>query len=172
MNCLACDLPGTKLCPECEDVRALVDVFEPETLALVVDGSFANGHGGAGLVLSSMGEPIATRALGFACRSSKSAEYRAITIGLRWASGADVHSDCIDAISMAQRKLSYPHIVEAWQLTWIPEVHFLPKIARYPLHELAHQLANRGRREYAERVESEREEMEAMRHAHAAGLFA
>jgi hypothetical protein len=159
VKCLACEIEGALLCPDCEDVRALAAVFEPETLALVVDGSFAVGtcglYGGAGLVLSSMGEVIATKALGFPCKSSKDAEYRAITIGLRWAPGADVYSDCEPAIATAERQFRRPHILQAWHLTRAPNIVFLPKIARYPLHVKAHQLANEGRRAYAARFEEE-----------------
>jgi hypothetical protein len=142
MECDVCgtDLPCSTRCLDCLQVGALVDEYGPDDqLALIVDGSFAEGRGGAGLVLVQGGvdgDFIAFAACRFRCRNSMQAELQAILRGSRWAPGVTIHSDLMAAIKVARKR----HGID---VTWMP---LDPVTKRGVNHSFAHRLSNEGRK--------------------------
>lgn len=149
LSCRICGERSTSsTCGRCAAIAALVARID-DKLLVIVDGSFHDGHGGAGLVLvtgSLTGVVVARCACRFHARSSAEAEFQAIVRGRRWAPGVPVYSDCLAAISGAQgggRSAVY----------WIQPAQ------REPNHGIAHRLSRVGRREQMASERSRRAEI-------------
>lgn len=151
MNCRICgERSSSRTCDGCGQVAVLVEhILEP--MFVIVDGSYLNDHGGAGLVLvvgSLVGDVAASCACRFHACSSAEAEFQAIVRGRRWAPGVPVYSDCESAIrgtgNPANERERRRMIVRG---TSTSGVHFILEQHRKPNHQLAHRLSRVGRRE-------------------------
>jgi hypothetical protein len=123
------------VCSECGQVAQLV-LSRPGPLCLVVDGSFGQRRGGAGLVLTTgdpRGVPLAICACWFPCARSLDAELEAIERGAAWAPGVPIISD--SEVAIATLGASHPQIAVRWIESW----------ERGPNHRLAHMLSVQGR---------------------------
>lgn len=123
-------------CASCAQIATLIPTWiaDGERLSVIVDGSYARGLGGAGLVLVSgslRGEVIAHCSCVFKAAHSDEAEFQAIVRGRRWAPGVPLWSDCDGAIRRARRDGAIATFIED---RW-----------RKPNHDLAHDLSVQGR---------------------------
>lgn len=145
--CRVCGVGGDCAC--CEMPAALLELgARGSHLLVVVDGSYnpkVPGRGGAGLVLLADNEIVASCGAMFECYSAKRAELEAIVRADRWAPGVPILSDCMDAIRMAEREYGI-------QVRWIRREW------RGPAYDLAHEIANYGRRERGHREHLARKE--------------
>lgn len=96
-GCRVCGIRGIEGgCQECGQGRSLVLAHGADRLSLVVDGSFKDGYGGAGLVLllgDIYGQVVAERACGFAAENASDAEFQAIIRGARWVPDVVIWTD-------------------------------------------------------------------------------
>jgi hypothetical protein len=132
-----CDICGCPrdderaVCAGCRAVAELVAISS-EQLHLIVDGSYKDGRGGAGLVLvegSVRGEVVAYCGCKYQCQSPSQAETIAVQRGQRWAPGVRTWTDSEAALRHGE------------------DVHFIHPDFRQPNHALAHRLSVAGRRE-------------------------
>lgn len=122
------------MCAHCRKVTELV-ARATRRLLLIVDGSYAAGRGGAGLVLvadHAGGMAVAECSCLFSCRGPDEAEFQAIVRGRRWAPGVPVLSDARGAIQRAHR-------------AGMLEVRYIERGDRAPNHNRAHNLSVEGR---------------------------
>jgi hypothetical protein len=127
-------------CTECDLGARIVAVHGYARLSLVVDGSYVAsprgetlGHGGAGLVIVSGDEILASRACGFRAESSSDAEYHAVIRAARWAPGVAIYTDAVDLPDKMIRV--NPSL----------DVYYLDPNDRRGAYALAHRLSVEGR---------------------------
>jgi hypothetical protein len=138
-GCRVCGVRGEP-CTECDRAAPLVAQHDRADLSIIVDGSFvestdgeALGHGGAGLVLVSGGQILASRSCGFRVESSSDAEFHAVIRAGRWVRGVAIYTDARDLPAKIAR--FNPQLV----------VHYLDPSRRSEAYVLAHRLSVEGR---------------------------
>lgn len=145
--CIVCGIASsTERCRACHEVFVFVNqltVPERDHYVLVVDGSFGDDKcAGAGMVLARESDEVTVAwcAASYKSSSSNHAELEAIRRGLLWAPLNVCWSDSKEMIKYANRiGLSAKHI---------------PHHLRDPLHNFAHRLANIGRMNQWEKLDT------------------
>lgn len=149
MKCKICGrVVAPDICDSCYQLKEALNIFQPEELIVVTDGSFndQNCSAAGGIVIADRDEQL-IHCMGvlFECKDSNVAELFAINIAHRLMSGVVVWADNFQAVEWAC----------ANQLKNTPHKRFdefracariIPSTWRDGLHELAHQVANMARK--------------------------